>query len=67
MDAGSWVVGLGFRSLGSASQVLSSGFKPPKFLVLVHSVIITKCDKELLQIVPATTRCDSFYTEIVRM
>ena len=52
----SWLFGSGYQVLGPRTQV-----QGPSSLVLVHSVIITKCEKKLLQNVTGNTKYNSHY------
>ena len=55
---GIWVLDLEYQVLGSGSQVPGPGLKISIFYSRVHSVIITKCDKKLLENVTVIVKCD---------
>ena len=59
----SWDLGLWHWILGLAFWVADPGSwdKVSKSFVPVHSAVITKCDKKLLQNVTGITKCDIFY------
>ena len=56
----SWIPGLRFWMIDIPSQVLCPGswLFGPRYLVPVHLVIIAKCEKKLLLIVAAITKCN---------
>ena len=58
LGTGSWVSGPGFLVFGFQLPVLV--LKVPSLYYRDHSIIITKCDKKLLQSVTGITKWDSY-------